>query len=230
MRALRAAGAAVVLVGLLALPALASTVYATVTGYAAGTAENNNPATWGKDCTKDGEPGGSTYLLTADYSLVIVKAGSDQSTDEHTNTLFANASAGETVWADSNGSGAYDEGDKTISHIIFCPAEEQPTPTPTATPVEPTPTPTVEPTPTPEPTATPEPTGTPEPTATVAPTPTPEPSVLPTHAPTPTATDELPQTDTAPTTGTGSTVPLVVFALAAIAGVTFYLSLRRKVR
>jgi hypothetical protein len=99
--------------------------WATVTGYAEGSSDNNKPETWGDDCTKLENPGGSTYLLTESYALVIVKAGSDQSADAP-NTLFANASAGETVWADSNESGAYDEGDKGISHIIFCgPVEEE---------------------------------------------------------------------------------------------------------
>jgi len=101
--------------------ALASVpVYATVTGYAAGTSTNNQEGTWGSDCTKTNDPGGSTYVLTQDYAKVIVKAGSDQSTDDHANTVFDNPKAGQTVWADSNGSGAFDSGDKTISHIIFC--------------------------------------------------------------------------------------------------------------
>jgi hypothetical protein len=101
--------------------ALASVpVYATVTGYAAGTSTNNHEGTWGSDCTKTNDPGGSTYVLTQDYAKVIVKAGSDQSTDDHANTVFDNPKAGQTVWADSNGSGAFDSGDKTISHIIFC--------------------------------------------------------------------------------------------------------------
>jgi mucin-2 len=94
--------------------------YATVTGYAAGTSTNNLEGTWGSDCTKTNDPGGSTYVLTQDYAKVIVKAGSDQSTDDHANTVFDNPKAGQTVWADSNGSGAFDLGDKTISHIIFC--------------------------------------------------------------------------------------------------------------
>ena len=50
------------------------------------------------------------------------------------NTLFANAKAGQTVWADSNGSGAFDEGDKGISHIIFCGPGDEETSTPTETP------------------------------------------------------------------------------------------------
>ena len=125
-------------VGLLAALAMTSTfavstvsaapVYADVTGYAAGTAQNNNAATWGAGCSSinsvEGSLGSSYVLpvLAADkiYDQVIVKAGSDESTDGHANTIFDNPVAGETVWADSNGSGAFDEGDKGISHIIIC--------------------------------------------------------------------------------------------------------------
>jgi hypothetical protein len=105
-----------------------------VTGHAAGGAANNDPNAWGDNCTKlDNGNLGSTYLLTQSYDLVVVKAGSDQSAD-FPNTLFANASAGETVWADSNGSNAFDEGDKGISHIIFCgPVETTTTSTSTET-------------------------------------------------------------------------------------------------
>ena len=94
--------------------------YATVSGYAAGTSDNNHEGTWGDGCTKLDSPGGSTYVLSQGYAKVIVKAGSDQSTDGHANTVFDSPTAGQTVWADSNGTGAFDEGDKTISHIIFC--------------------------------------------------------------------------------------------------------------
>lgn len=139
----------------------ADPVYATVTGYAAGTAANNHASTWGKDCVKIVDGGSLTsYVLTADYSLVIVKAGSERANAGHVNTLFADASAGETVWADTNGNGVFDpggrHGDKAISHIIVCPAEAQPTPSqPTPTPSQPTPTPS-QPTPTPsQPTPTP---------------------------------------------------------------------------
>jgi hypothetical protein len=135
------------LVAMLVPSAFADTTWATVTGYAPGTAENNNPATWGNDCTKtaDGANLGDTYVLDKDYDLVIVKAGSEESAPGHVNTLFANASAGETVWADSNGSGAFDEGDKGISHIIFCGPHETATPTPTLPEETPgaTPTPTL---------------------------------------------------------------------------------------
>ena len=104
----------------------AATTWATVTGYAEGSSGNNNAAAWGNDCTKVDftDPKPATYVLGNSYDLVIVKAGSESSAPGHVNTLFADASAGETVWADSNGSGAFDDGDKGISHIIFCgPAE-----------------------------------------------------------------------------------------------------------
>ena len=107
------------LVGPATGPALATATYATVSGYAEGSSDNNQEETWGDNCTKI-EPGGSTYVLSQGYTKVIVKAGSDQSTDGHTNTIFDNPLGGQTVWADSNGSGAFDEGDKEISHIILC--------------------------------------------------------------------------------------------------------------
>ena len=106
--------------------ALAVTNYATVSGYAPGTPENNDAGPkgpWGSDCTKEDSVDGSlgsTFLLPQGYVKVIVKAGSEQSAPGHVNTIFNNPSAGQTVWADSNGSGVFDDGDKGISHIIFC--------------------------------------------------------------------------------------------------------------
>ena len=180
--------AAVVLVMAFAGTALAADpVYATVTGYAPATEDNNHEETWeeetGLDCEKiaDGEGIGDSFVLDADYDLVIVKAGGS---DNGNNTLFADASEGETVWADTNENGIFDPGgeggDKSISHIIACAGEPEPGPTPTPTPV-PTPTPTPVPTPTPTPGATPG----------ATPTPTPENSVAGV-----TATPTLPPTDT----------------------------------
>jgi hypothetical protein len=200
--------------------------WATVTGYAEGSAANNNPDTWGDDCTKLDEPGVDTYELTQNYALVIVKAGSDVSTDDHANTLFADAKAGQTVWADSNGSGAFDEGDKQISHIIFCgpTPEETPAPTPEVTP-EATPEVTPEATPEVTPEATPEvtPEATPEvtPEATPAETPaeTPEGSVLAeTDNPNPTG----PSTDIGSNDSVagGVNMGIVLLALGALAIVT----------
>ena len=95
----------------------AADVWATVTGHAAFSTENNKPDFWGADCSKVDGGFGSTYVLTQDYSQVIVKAGSG----EFANTIFGDSpSAGETVWADTNGDGVFNEGDKGISHIIFC--------------------------------------------------------------------------------------------------------------
>ena len=105
---------------------VAAVTYATVDGYLPNTPENNDPATFGEDCTKI-EPGGSAYVLDADYVKVIVKAG----TGEFANTVFDDPTAGETVWADTNGNGIFDPGgrtgDRDISHMILCPPEEQPT-------------------------------------------------------------------------------------------------------
>jgi uncharacterized repeat protein (TIGR01451 family) len=109
--------AATALVALLAPSVLATTDYATVTGHQAHSDDRNNPAFWGDDCTKKEFTGEvDTFVLTEDYALVVVKSGSG----EFANTLFANASAGQTVWADTNGNNAFDEDDKAISHIIFC--------------------------------------------------------------------------------------------------------------
>ena len=132
MKQVGAATAALALVFALAGTASAVTDYATVTGHAASTSDNNNPDWWEtgdfSECTKldkgEGDLGLDVgeYTLTASYELVIVKAGSEQSSGDNALTLFADASAGETVWADSNGTegDGPDEGDKTISHIIFC--------------------------------------------------------------------------------------------------------------
>jgi hypothetical protein len=123
-------------------------VYATVDGYAVGSADNNHQDTWGENCTKIAENGNLESYVLPDlgaglaYDLVIVKAGSEVSTDGHANTLFDNPAAGETVWADTNGNGAFDfggqDGDKTISHIIVClgEVEETPAETPVETPAE----------------------------------------------------------------------------------------------
>jgi hypothetical protein len=103
--------------------------WATVTGHAPHSATDNDPGTWGQDCWKleagEGDLGleDDWYVLGASYGLVVVKAGSG----ENANTLFANASAGEAVWADVNGNNVFDEGDKGISHIIFCDEQEEET-------------------------------------------------------------------------------------------------------
>ena len=123
--------AALGLVAALAMPAFAGTDWATVTGYAAGTAENNNPDTWGDNCEDAGVSGQDTWVLPdlpdgQVYDLVIVKTASEQSAPGHVNTLFDNPTAGQTVWADSDGSGDFSDGDKGISHIIVCTEDEAP--------------------------------------------------------------------------------------------------------
>jgi hypothetical protein len=133
LRPLAFVGALTLLLGL-ATSALAADDWATVTGYAAGTSDNNQAETWAAlysaDCTKiDGGNSGTYVLPDLDeglvYVAVIVKAGSDESTDEHANTIFESPLAGQTVWGDSNGDGAFNEGDKIISHIIVCTGEAE---------------------------------------------------------------------------------------------------------
>jgi hypothetical protein len=103
---------------------------ATVSGHASSTAENNNELFWGEDCTKldagEGDLGGAvaTYVLLHDYTKVIVKAGSEQSAGGNALTIFDNPTAGQFVFADTNGDNTSNpggqDGDKNISHIIFC--------------------------------------------------------------------------------------------------------------
>ncbi len=120
--------AAALVLGLAGTALAADPVYATVTGYAPATEDNNHPETWGDNCeTAAGVSGVDSWVLPAlgageEYSLVVVKAGSESS--DGNNTLFENPSAGETVWADSNENGIFDvggqDGDKQISHVIVC--------------------------------------------------------------------------------------------------------------
>jgi hypothetical protein len=132
------------------------TVWATVDGHEPHSAADNNVLTWGDEgeCTKLGAGEGDlgledgTYVLGADYDQVIVKSGSG----EFANTIFNDASEGETVWADTDGDGVYTEkegqtGDQNISHIIFCDFEDaEPTPTFSSTEEGETDAPTDEPT------------------------------------------------------------------------------------
>jgi LPXTG-motif cell wall-anchored protein len=124
--------------------------FATVTGHASSTAASNQASYWddylddgGPACYKipeDDKPsdedskidGQLTYVLPSDFRLVVVKSANDAALQgPYSNTLFADAEAGETVWADTNGNGMQvrqpDDGDKEISHIIFCPAPEDAT-------------------------------------------------------------------------------------------------------
>jgi hypothetical protein len=196
------------LVGPGAGAASADPVWATVTGHEAHSAAANEPGYWGQDCEKinfeDDQP--TTLVLGADYALVVVKAGSG----EFANTLFANALFGQTVWADTNGDSVFNDGDKEISHIIYCGPRETTTTTTettttettttqttttqtttTETTTDPTPTPTPTPTPNPTPTPTPNPTPTPTPVPTPTPTPVPTPTPTPVPTPTPPPTGEV---------------------------------------
>jgi hypothetical protein len=110
-------------------PALAVT-YATVTDHVPFSSEANNPDFWeseGVTCDDIGVGSGDTYVLGdlpegEAYVQVIVKSGSG----EFANTVFgAPPSAGETVWADTNGNSTFDDGDQGISHIIVCTGEAE---------------------------------------------------------------------------------------------------------
>jgi hypothetical protein len=110
------------------------TVYATVTGHEPFSAAANQADYWGDNCEKIVDSGSMTsYVLTQNYDLVVVKAAS-KNVDPYTNTLFENASEGETVWADTNGNSTFDPGgkggDKAISHIIVCGEGETESPSP----------------------------------------------------------------------------------------------------
>jgi hypothetical protein len=125
--------AALGLVAALAMPAMAGEDWATVTGYAEGSEDNNHPETWGDNCEDAGVSGVDTWVLPdlpegEVYDLVVVKTASEQSAPGHVNTLFDDPSEGQTVWADSDGSGDFSDGDKGISHIIVCTAAAPPPP------------------------------------------------------------------------------------------------------
>jgi hypothetical protein len=188
----------------LLLPAtiLATVNYATVSGHEAFSSDANKADYWGDDCSKIESVEGSlgdSYVLTQDYDKVIVKAGSGT----YANTIFNDPTEGQTVWADTNGNNTFDpggqDGDKAISHIIFCVTVPEATPTPT-------PTPTATPTPTPTPTATP--------FVEATPTPTPVPGQVDTGGGATRA--PLPQTDTAPVSDSSSSPWLVLAILAVV--------------
>ena len=143
MRPLAFVGAMALVLGLAGTALAADPVYATVTGHAPATEENNHPEAWGDNCETWNISGVKTFELPdldpgLAYDQVIVKSGSENTGN---NTIFDNPSAGETVFADTNENFAFDEGeDKEISHIIVCTEEveeeETPTPTPAETPAE----------------------------------------------------------------------------------------------
>ena len=143
-RWLRGVGASLLVLAMapwlgLAAASAADPVYAKVTSHETNDPKFNDPTTWAKlypgaTCTKLGGTLDRTYVLTQDYVAVIVKAGSNQPGND-ANTIFAAPKAGETVFADSNGDFTFNDGDKQISHIIFCTAN--PSPTTAVTPVRP---------------------------------------------------------------------------------------------
>ena len=118
---LTAVAGASALVFALSGTALAVT-YATVDGHEAFSAAANNAEYWGEDCTKinTGEGGlgdnDQLFELGASYGKVIVKSGSGS----FANTIYEDAAAGESVWADTDGNSAFDGTEPNISHIIFC--------------------------------------------------------------------------------------------------------------
>lgn len=134
MRPFAFVGAVALLLGIAGTTLASDPVYAKVTGYAVASEDNNHEEAWGANCQKLAGVGNvDSYELPAlgaglAYDLVIVKAGSEGTGN---NTLFANAMAGETVWADTNANHTYDVGgpggDKQISHVIVCtkPADQE---------------------------------------------------------------------------------------------------------
>jgi hypothetical protein len=107
--------------------ALATANYATVDGHQAFSPEANHADYWGKHCDKYVIPEDvkyDDYVISQNYDLIVVKAGSG----EFANTIFSNVKGGQTVWADTNGNNKFDaggqDGDKNISHIIYCGPDE----------------------------------------------------------------------------------------------------------
>jgi hypothetical protein len=110
--------------------------YAEVTGHAASSDGSNQADFWDEEglpaCYKIEDRSVAdqqSYLLSQDFRLVVVKSANEAALEgPYSNTLFEGASAGETVWADTNGNSTFDPGgdggDKEISHIIFCPAAD----------------------------------------------------------------------------------------------------------
>jgi hypothetical protein len=139
--------------------AVVAIVMATIFGHVQFSADANKPEYWCENGTKI-EKSDQTYYWVIDqkYEKVIVKAGSGK----YANTIYLRPEPGLGAFADTNGNYVFDPsgrlGDKTISHIITCPIEDDdnsPSPSPSSTPTgSASPTPTSEPSPTP--TVTPE--------------------------------------------------------------------------
>lgn len=91
------------------------------------------------DCEKIHDEGldSSTWTSDGDYLLVVLKAGSEESSEGDPNTVFGDVEEGDVLETEDG---------KDISHIIVCTGEEEgetstPTPTPTPTTSAPRPTP-----------------------------------------------------------------------------------------
>src|SRR5687767_13251762 len=133
-----AVAVAVLALGVLAPGSALAVDFATVSGHQAFSEEANQASFWGSNCSTQQFRGETeTFELTEAFDRVIVKSGSGQ----FAFTIFDNPSAGETVFADTDGSFSFTDADQAISHITFCELAAAPTPTPTPTPA-PTPTPT----------------------------------------------------------------------------------------
>lgn len=86
------------------------------------------------DCEKILDEGLDTSMWTSDgdYLLVVLKAGSEQSSEGDPHTLYWDVEEGDELETDDG---------KDISHIIVCTGEEEETSTPTPTTPAPKPTP-----------------------------------------------------------------------------------------
>ncbi len=100
---------------------------ATITGYAPGAEGSNFVSFWCGDGEGERIDSGEqdiTYRLLPDpptgsqYTLAVVKAGGG----ERENTIFGSPSAGEHVWADTDGNGQWNpgSGDLFITQVIYC--------------------------------------------------------------------------------------------------------------
>ena len=125
-----AVAAAMLLYGLPA-PTADAVDYARVTDHVPFSAAANEPDYWCDGGAKVEVDDADSWVLPAGtYAQVIVKGG----VGEFANTVFgAPPSAGQVVWADTDGDGVYNSrgrrGDRNISHVIYCLA------TPNAPPV-----------------------------------------------------------------------------------------------
>jgi cell division septation protein DedD len=154
-----------------------------------------------------------TFVMDSGYLMakVYAKGGTNQNVYDYTGFYGGGIAHDDGLSAPINPDNNQPYG---LSHVDFCPVQEQATATPTA---EPTATPTPSPTPTAEPTATPTPT----------PTPT-----LPTTGETPTPTPTLPDTSGNPTTSATPPDPtgnaFLLLLIGSVAGLMFMFLPRKK--